>query len=504
MSMPMKDLWTASYTLRIASRSSWAETPIAGDRSKPADKSAAAVLFIFDFLRVLFEVEHDHPKVACADDPEQHLALALLEPEACLVGLAHVLERFDPAIADLRDDIEIREAAGACVAGELHSLDVDSPRALEMEEGIGELGDLLHRHVPLLALEVLALLLSLRRRRETDGYQVGPSLNLEGRRGVDRQGGKHSFDGREVGLIHAADRFPVHRDGDVPGPEPSFLRRRALINACHQDALLGVDVRALSEVLQRLETKAGPGPLDLAIFQDAPDHFLHHHRRDREGQIVGSAHAAGVDADDASVDVDQGAAGVSGVDRRIGLDPEVVRSEVEVALHGGDDAAGHRAFETVGGPHRHDQLAHLELIRIAEFGDGKGRLRLPLGEVELDDRQVRLRVQPDDLCRDFLPVGQDAANLGGLVGDVVVRHDVALIGDDGAGAEDLDLLHLPATELHRDRLNEDDGGEDLVLGFLDDFFLRPDGGAAQERGGKERGGKDSHGPIVPRGPTGVN
>jgi hypothetical protein len=56
---------------------------------------------------------------------------------------------------------KLLKPARAGVAGELDALDVDAARPREVEVGVGELRDLLHRHVPLLALEVLALLLPL-------------------------------------------------------------------------------------------------------------------------------------------------------------------------------------------------------------------------------------------------------------------------------------------------------------------------------------------------------
>ena len=87
---------------------------------------------------------------------------------------------------------------------------------------------------------------------------------------------------------------------------------------------------------------------------------------------------------------------------------------------------------------------------------------------------------------------------------MVVGDYVALGGDDGPGAEDLDLFHLAAAELLLDRLDEDHGREDLVLGLLDDFLFGARGGAAQGEAEGDRGDEDSHGAIVSRGSPGVN
>src|SRR5579872_3246763 len=157
----------------MASRSSWAGSPPAADRSRVTHSSVAEVLFIFDLLHVLFEVEHDHPAIAGADHPEEDLSFSLRELKAGLVGAAHVLQRLDRAVADLGDDVEICKAAGPSIAGEFHPLDVDPPGALEMKEGVGKLRDLLDGHVPLLALEVFAFLLPLRGGSEADRDQLG-------------------------------------------------------------------------------------------------------------------------------------------------------------------------------------------------------------------------------------------------------------------------------------------------------------------------------------------
>src|SRR5882757_8087440 len=100
----------------MASRSSCAA---AAGRKTQRESRAAAVLVIFDLLQVLLEIEHDEAAVARAEDAEEELPLALLELEAGLVGLPDVLEGVDGLVADLRDDVEVGEAAGACVAREL-------------------------------------------------------------------------------------------------------------------------------------------------------------------------------------------------------------------------------------------------------------------------------------------------------------------------------------------------------------------------------------------------
>ena len=373
-----------------------------------------------------------------------------------------------------------------------------------MEVGVGELRDLLDRHVPLLALEVLALLLALGGGGQGHGQHLAGALDVQLDRRVDRQRGEAALDGGEIGLVHPADRLAVDRDRDVAGVELGLLAGGAFVDAGDQDAVLGVDVRALAEILQGLEPEARPGAGHLPVLQDALDHVPHDRRGDREAQVVGAPHAAGVDADNAAADVDERPARVARVDGGVGLDPEVVGRQVEVALDRGDDAAGDRALEAVGCPHGHDELADLEGVGVPELRDRQGSLGLALGQVQLDHGEVGLGVEADDLGADLLLVGEDAADLGGLLGDVVVGDHVALGRDDGPGAEDLDLFHLAAAELLLDRLDEDHGREDLVLGLLDDFLFGARGGAAQREAEGDRGDEDSHGAIVSRGSPGVN
>jgi hypothetical protein len=66
------------------------------------------------------------------------------------------------------------------------------------------------------------------------------------------------------------------------------------------------------------------------------------------------------------------------------------------------------------------------------------------------------------------------------------------------GAEDLDLLHLAPAELLLDGLDEDDGREDLVLGFLDDLLLGARGGATQGDARAGAASRFSCGNCLPR------
>ena len=143
--------------------------------------------------------------------------------------------------------------------------------------------------------------------------------------------------------------------------------------------MLGVDVRALPEILERLEAQARPGARDLPFLDEELDHVLDDLRGDGEAQVLGAPERAGIDPDDLALDVDERPARVARVDRRVGLDPEIVGREVEIPLERRDDAARDRALEAVGRSHRHDELAHAELREVSKrFGGVKA-----LSEVDL-------------------------------------------------------------------------------------------------------------------------
>ena len=103
--------------------------------------------------------------------------------------------------------------------------------------------------------------------------------------------------------------------------------------------------------------------------------------RDTLGQVDGNrepqpgprpgAHQ-GVDADHLAVGVDQGAAGVAGVDGGVGLDQvEAFVAEaqaVDVAVQAADDAQGDRALQAVRAAQGDRPVAHLQGLGIPEGG----------------------------------------------------------------------------------------------------------------------------------------
>ena len=115
----------------------------------------------------------------------------------------------------------------------------------------------------------------------------------------------------------------------------------------------------------------------------------------------------GVDPDHAAVAVEQRAARVAGVDRRVGLDHVADREAVgglELALEGAHDAGRDRAVEAERVADRDHRVADLDLGRVAERRAASGR---PSSAFDLQQRDVGARVAcPRTLGVDGLVVAE--------------------------------------------------------------------------------------------------
>ena len=127
-------------------------------------------------------------------------------------------------------------------------------------------------------------------------------------------------------------------------------------------------------------------------------------RVDRHRQTEAETRQGGVHADQAGSGVDQGAAGVAGVEGGVGLDhifddPTAGgQGSTERAHHPG----GHRAGQSPRVTDGDDQLPHLDLLRVPEVDPGQVR------DVRPHDRQVR-----EQIAADHLEVGLPAVSEGG-------------------------------------------------------------------------------------------
>src|SRR5208282_3582370 len=147
-----------------------------------------------------------------------------------------------------------------------------------------------------------------------------------------------------------------------------------------------------------------------------------------------------IDSNDVAAQIDQRSARVARIYRRVGLDEILVVAGDEASL-GADDSGRHRMIEAERIADRHHPLADLQVTRVAKRRDGKIVLH-----VDLQQRDVALLVMPDNLRGVVVAVLQSYRDGPRTLDDVLVGQDVAVPGDDEAGAERLGML-LRAAEL---------------------------------------------------------
>ena len=270
-------------------------------------------------------------------------------------------------------------------------------------------------------------------------------------------------------LRRVVDRLAVERDDHVTRLEARVLRGRWPVGeALDHDAADLLQAHRLGVLL--------PGVLD-ADAHDRPLHvaglhqLLHHGARevDRDREAVTRVEPRltrdrRVDADHLALDVDQRAARVARVDRRVGLNKVLdavvrPRQATEGAALRADDPGGHGEGELLAEriPDRQRPLAHPRRVGIAETDR-----REVLG-VDPDHRHVGVRIGADHLGREFAFVVQLDRHPVRAGDDVVVRQDVPVGRDDKARARP--LLDTRPPPLRKEVLEP--RGEALVVGALD-------------------------------------
>jgi hypothetical protein len=186
-----------------------------------------------------------------------------------------------------------------------------------------------------------------------------------------------------------------------------------------------------------------------------------------------------VHPDQVTVHVDEGAAGIARIDRRVGLDVGAgVAVRVGGAVERRDDAVGDSLADAEGIADRQDQIADLA---VGALVDHQSWELLAGRDVDLQDRQVGPRVGQHDAGGKLAPVGQRDSDLGAAFDHVIVGDDDAVGPHDHAGPqrpldtvarcaqaeqlpEGIDLLadHPLGRDIHHRRgCAPDDGGEGL-------------------------------------------
>ena len=136
-----------------------------------------------------------------------------------------------------------------------------------------------------------------------------------------------------------------------------------------------------------------------------------------------------IDAEHPAGHVHQGAAGIAGIDGRIGLDEHLgFRLGDLRAAKRRNDAAGYRLADAEGIADGQHQIAHFGAVGILKLEVGKA----PLGALDLEHGKVRLFVLQHDLGVEFAPVRQSHFDLGGAAD----LHHMRVGDDDAVGVHD--------------------------------------------------------------------
>ena len=184
-------------------------------------------------------------------------------------------------------------------------------------------------------------------------------------------------------------------------------------------------------LIQPLNQHAEPAAHHFAlVFQLVGDVFRHVDGDGESEAVEGAAAAVNlrIDGDNFAFTIKERAAGIAGVDRRIGLDERHIIAARQVAGDRADNALRRGVGEAEGRADGQHPVADLYLIRITEFGDGQ------VFTLDFHQRDVGAFVQADDFGAVFLVVIELHTNLVRPFDNVRIGENVAVAIDDEAGA----------------------------------------------------------------------
>jgi hypothetical protein len=174
-----------------------------------------------------------------------------------------------------------------------------------------------------------------------------------------------------------------------------------------------------------LEVGAERAPGDAAhpfqLGQESP----HQRGGNGEADVGASTGNGGVHPHHPSLEVEEWAARITGVDRRIGLEELVVGSGAQIAGSGAEDAEGDAGGKPEGIAHGEEPVADPEVLRVSQGGHreiGRWLLHPDKGEVGRSIAADQLGVEP-------APVLEHHRDAPGAVDHVVVGDHLAVAVD---------------------------------------------------------------------------
>ncbi len=192
----------------------------------------------------------------------------------------------------------------------------------------------------------------------------------------------------------------------------------------------------------------------MARGDDLIQHLLGRGCRNGEADAFGTgclADQEGIDANQFTLGIDQGTAGVAEIDRRVGLNEILGAGTVQLPPNGADDAHGHGLVETQWISDRQHHVTGTR--RLAGHADDR-----KIAGIDLQHGQIRLRIRADQGRLGDAAVVQQHLDVGSMGNDVIVGQHItlALGADDDAGAKSLLAMleggRLAAEQLLQDRV----------------------------------------------------
>ena len=313
---------------------------------------------------------------------------------------------------------------------------------------------------------------------------------------IARVGGASTFATRSTGPIHSRSRSERRRKSTLTArlilsassrrtrsatpvtglPSSAITMSPVSRPACAAGPAL-VDVDQLRAVrLRKLEPQrdaardrrrrggdADRGAADAAVARDLAGDEIGGVGGDREADALRAHDDRRVDADHLAGRGDQRAAGIAGIERRVGLHDvldHAAGARLQRAAERGDDAGRHRRVEAERIADRDRDLAAPQLAAVAEPRGGQGD-----GFVDAQQREVGVGIVAEHARLIFAPLERRQRDGPRALHDMAVGQREAVGRDDHAGAGAAALAGAADVDPHDARADAvDDVGDDARIG----------------------------------------
>ena len=221
----------------------------------------------------------------------------------------------------------------------------------------------------------------------------------------------------------------------IAAPQSSALGSSAGKDLLHQHAVIGGQSNLFGEIGpdgQRCDAQRWPAhPAILGVVRQHRLDGVHWDGETDAGTLFCAAGGdQGIHADDLTARVQQRAAGVAGIDRRIGLQGVFDGRPLRLThrANGADDSRRHGAVQSKGIADSVDILAHLQVTRFGKHSRGQ------VGGVDLQQGKVMCLVLQNDLRLILVLVAERYLHLLCIFDHMVVGEDAAVFAEDEARA----------------------------------------------------------------------